>query len=84
MGKPKKMLKVKDEHKSTVVAFGNSGLPLGQRDDLIDLAIIAQRSQDPSLLCLFDDLPTLEQLQKQKIEPLLPAISQLTKSTDKK
>jgi len=78
------MLKIKKEYESTVVGFGNSGLPLGKRDDLIDLAIIAQRSQDPSLLCMFEDLPSLEQLQKQKIEPLLPVLTPAAKPDDKK
>lgn len=75
MSKKKAMLKLKKQFESTVIAFGNSGLPLGQRDDLLDLAIIAQQSQDPTLLQLFESLPSLGELQKQRIQPLLPAIT---------
>ncbi|MVT11383.1 hypothetical protein [Chitinophaga tropicalis] len=75
--KKKKMVTIKKEYQSAVVAFGNSGLPLGQRDDLLDLAIIATKSGDPSLLQLFEPLPSLEELQKMKVQPLLPVIEAL-------
>ncbi|MFB6453713.1 hypothetical protein ACE38W_00455 [Chitinophaga sp. Hz27] len=68
------MVKINKQFKATVIAYGNSGLPLGQREDLDDLAIIALRSQDPTLLRLFDNLPSLEVLLKQKTEK---ALSQL-------
>jgi hypothetical protein len=83
MGKPKKMaVKIKKEYASTVIAFGNSGLPLGQRDDLNELAIIAHQSQDPSLLELFDTLPSLEDLQREKVHALLPVIAPLLSKTE--
>lgn len=77
MRKKNKMVKIKKEYESAVVAFGTSGLPLGQREDLLDLAIIAQQSKDPSLIKLFESLPTLEQLQRMKIQPLLPVVTAL-------
>lgn len=64
--------KIKDQYASTVVAFGNSGLPLGQRDDIDDLAIMAHRSQDPTLLELFETLPSLDELLKKKADDSLP------------
>lgn len=68
-------IKIKDEYKKTVVAFGNSGLPLGERDDLYLLAIIAMESQDPSLLQFFEKLPTLEALKKEKTDRELKRIN---------
>lgn len=65
---------VKNEFLQTVVAFGNSGLPLGQRDDLIDLAIIAQESNDLTLLQLFEKLPSLATLKKAKTDKELKAV----------
>lgn len=83
MGKNKKMaVKIKKEYASTVIAFGNSGLPLGQRDDLSDLAIIAHQSKDPSLLKLFETLPSLEDLQREKVQALLPVLSAIAETKD--
>lgn len=73
---------IKKEYESTVVGFGNSGLPLGKRDDLNDLAIIAHQSQDPSLLRLFETLPSLEDLQREKVKALLPVITALAETKD--
>lgn len=67
------LAKIKEQYGATVVAFGNSGLPLGQRDDIDDLAIMAQRSQDPTLIQLFEELPPLDELLKNKAEAALPA-----------
>jgi len=69
------LAKIKKEHETTVVAFGNSGLPLGQRDDIDQLAIIAQESKNPSLLALFEKLPTLAELKKTKTDAELKAAS---------
>lgn len=66
---------IKEEFLSTVVGFGKSGLPLGSRDDLGDLAIIAQESQDPTLLNLFEKLPSLDALKKHKTDKQLKALS---------
>lgn len=67
------LAKIKKEHATTVVAFGNSGLPLGERDDVDQLAIIAQESQNPNLLNLFEVLPPLDQLKKTKVDKALVA-----------
>ncbi|SFW15874.1 hypothetical protein SAMN05661012_00318 [Chitinophaga sancti] len=75
-------IKIKKQSESAIVAFGNSGLPLSQRDDLLDLAIIARQSQDPTLLNHFEELPPLDQLLKQKVLPLLPVINSLPKNTE--
>ena len=76
--------KIKSEYKSTVIAFGNSGLPLGKRDDIDQLAIIALESNDPSLIQLFDRIPPLEQLKKTKVEAELKAAAAVPeKPTDK-
>ncbi len=64
--------KIKEQYATTVVAFGNSGLPLGQRDDIDELAIMAHRSQDPTLIRLFEELPSLDDLLKQKADAALP------------
>ena len=64
------MLKIKSSHKDTVIAFNNSGIPLGKRSqaDLLDLAIMAQESGHKSLLDAFEDtLPTIEELRKKKM-----------------
>lgn len=68
-------IKIKEEFLQTVVAFGKSGLPLGSRDDLADLAIMAQESGDPVLLQYFDGkLPTVAALKKAKTDAELKAI----------
>lgn len=71
---------IKDEHKQTTIAFGNSGLPLGLRDDIDQLAILAHESQDPSLLNLFKVLPPLAELKKSKVDAELKAISAANKA----
>lgn len=63
--------KIKKEFETTVIAFGTSGLPLGKRDDIDELAIIAQESQNPNLVQLFDILPPLDQLKKTKTDAVL-------------
>jgi hypothetical protein len=62
-------IKIKKEFKKTVIGFNNSGLPLGERDDLDVLAKIAQESQNPELLKLFDgELPSVSKLKKVKTD----------------
>ena len=75
-------IKIKKQSETAIVAFGNSGLPLSERDDLLDLAIIARQSQDPTLLNHFEELPPLDQLLKQKVQPLLPVINSLPTKTE--
>lgn len=62
---------IKKEFKDTVVAFGSSGKPLGERKDLNDLAILAHQSGNKNLLQFFDELPSLEDLQKARVEKKL-------------
>lgn len=64
-------LKIKEEFKTTVVGFGNSGLPLGQRSeaDLIKLAEMAK--YDKHLANYFEVLPTDEKLQEAKVDTFL-------------
>lgn len=60
--------KIKEIYLTTVIAFGNGGLPLGKRKDIDELAIIAHESKNPSLIRLFETLPPLEELKKSKVD----------------
>lgn len=62
-------LTIKPQYGDTVIGFNNSGVVLKDRTqcDLIDLAIMAHQSQDPTLLKLFDALPALGELQRAKM-----------------
>lgn len=64
-------VKIKSEFLGTVIGFNNSALPLGQRNDLNILAEMAQKSQSKSLLNLFEELPTSNELEDLKVEKLL-------------
>ena len=64
-------VKIKSEFLETVIGFNDSALPLGQRDDLHILAEMAQNSQNPSLLKLFEELPTPKEIEENKVEKLL-------------
>lgn len=59
---------IKQEFLNKRVAFNNGAAPLHKREDIDDLAIIAQESQDPTLLQLFEQLPPLAVLKKNKTE----------------
>ena len=59
-------LKIKSKFKDRVVGFNNSALPLGEREDLDVLADIAVRSGDPSLLEVFEKVPTTKDLEAHK------------------
>ena len=65
------MLKIKEQYKDKVVGFNNSTTPLGYRDDLDKLAEIAIQSNDPSLLELFEEIPSLETLYEEKGKKLI-------------
>ena len=65
------MLKIKEQYKDKVVGFNNSTTPLGYRDDLDKLAEIAIQSNDPSLLELFEEIPSLEKLIEEKGKKLI-------------
>jgi hypothetical protein len=60
------MLSIKDKYKKTVVGFNGSATPLGERDDILELADIAVRSQDPSILMLFKKAPTAEDVKAER------------------
>lgn len=79
-------LKIKEEYKATIVGFGDSGLPLGQRSeaDLIKLAGMAK--YDQHLANYFESLPTDEKLEEIKVGSFLqanPAPVTGDKNTDK-
>ena len=65
------MLKIKEQYKDKVVGFNNSTTPLGYRDDLDKLAEISIQSNDPSLLELFEEIPSLEKLYEEKGKKLI-------------
>jgi hypothetical protein len=64
---------IKKEFENEVIGFGKSALPLGKRDDLNDLGIIAHESGNPLLLRLFENLPSLASLKKAKTDRELKA-----------
>lgn len=70
--------KIKKEFLEMRVAFGTSGLPLGKRDDINELAIIAHKSGDSSLLKLFEILPPLSDLQIGSTKTKLPEVRKTT------
>lgn len=63
-------IKINSKHGERKVGFGGMGAtPLKDwpQDKLADLAILAHKSQDPSILELFEgELPHLEQLETEK------------------
>lgn len=64
-------ISIKPKFKSIKVAFGKSAKPLGVRDDLLELAIIARSSNNQTLLNYFDKLPSLDELKREKLESSL-------------
>lgn len=64
-------LKIKEEFKSTIVGFNNSGLPLGERDDLHLLAEMAVH--DPFLANMFEVIASVEEITEIKEEIFLQA-----------
>lgn len=67
------MITIKAVYRDTVIAYNNSGVSLNRRsqEDLIDLGILAHSSGDPSLLVLFEKLPSLDQLKRAKLEGVI-------------
>jgi hypothetical protein len=79
------MIRIKNLYKGTRIAFGASGLPLGKRskEDILDLAIIAQDSKNPNILVLFEgDLPPLDELKKIKLQNQIAKAKQKIKELD--
>jgi hypothetical protein len=66
--------KIKEKFLNKVVGFGKSGKPLGERDDIDDLAIIALSSNNKTLLDLFEEIPSLDILKKNKTESVLEGL----------
>ena len=64
------MIKIKAEYGNTIIAFGDNGVSLKKRTEaeLVNLGIIAHESQDPTLLKLFESLPSIDQLRRMKLE----------------
>ena len=57
--------KIKEEFRGKRIAFGDSGAPIGTREDIDQLAIIAHQSGDSNLLRLFKEpMPSLAELKK--------------------
>ena len=65
------MISIKEKYKKKVVGYNGSTTPLGERNDINILAEIALSSNDPSLLELFEQIPTLEELRNKKGEKLI-------------
>lgn len=77
------LIKIKETAKEKIIAYNGRALPLGQRNDYPELAVIALESNDPSLLEVFETLPTLEELKKQKLEQTLPELPKVSSSNKK-
>lgn len=77
------MLEIKKSHKDTVIAFNNSGVPLGKRSqaDLLDLAILGLESGHRIILDAFVKLPSLESLKKKKLESIEAQVSATNTTT---
>lgn len=69
------MVIIKKEFINAVIAFGDSGVRLEKRSqkDLVDLGIIALSSKDPSLLKLFEALPSMQELKRLKMQHIINA-----------
>lgn len=66
--------KIKEQFLTKYIAFGKSAEPLGKREDIDDLAIIALTSNNKTLLDLFESIPSLGILRKNKTESELKRI----------
>jgi hypothetical protein len=77
--------KIKPEYATTVIAFNRGGgRPLGLRDDIDKLAIIAHESGDKSIINLFAYLPPLDQLKKAKVDAELKKVPEPPKTEAEK
>lgn len=68
------VIKVKPEFRKTKIAFGKSGEPLGERDDLADLLIAVYRARHQRIIDMFDNPPSLEELEGKDVDKALAAI----------
>lgn len=75
---------IKEEYKTTVVGFNNSGLPLGQRSDLHLLAAMALHEdgsiKNPYIIGMFESVPTLEDIRAAKEQTFLDKAPKSTPS----
>lgn len=76
-------IKVKEEHKGTVVGFNNSSLPLGKRDDLHILLddCIGDNDEPRSkyVLSFFSQIPTKKEIQELKKKDLLKKATKISR-----
>lgn len=65
-------IRIKQEYLNTVIAFKDSGVALYKRPliHLIDLALLAHRSKDSSIIKLFEVLPSEYELKRMKMMQL--------------
>lgn len=79
------MVKIREEFKNAVIAFGGRGVPLSDRTEieLVDLGIIAISSGDKTILQLFEILPSIDELKLRKMEIIIDA-NQKANSNSKK
>lgn len=75
--------KIKAEFKDVQIGFNNSGVPLGMRDDIDILAKIAIESKDPTLLNLFETIPSRNEILEAAGEKFLTETAS-DKNNDKK
>lgn len=66
------IFEIKEEHKSAIVGFNGSGLPLGKRNDLDVLAEMAHRNKN--LAKYFEELPTMEAIKAYRAGEIVEAI----------
>lgn len=59
-------LKAKPEFKDTVIGFNNSGLPLGQREDLQVLYDLAKANNREDYLAMFEGEPETDEEKAKK------------------
>lgn len=66
------IFEIKEEHKSAIVGFNGSGLPLGERSDLDVLAEMAHRNKN--LAKYFVELPTMDAIKVYRAGEVVEAI----------
>lgn len=74
-------IKIKSEFLNRVIGFNNSALPLGKRDDIHILADLANKSQDVSLLKLFETVPDSESVAQEIENKILEETSNVETNT---
>lgn len=67
-------LKLKPEFKKRVIAYGDSGKALGQRNDLHKLLLLSYQSGRQDYIDMFDNPPTHAQLKKTLTDEALATI----------